>query len=190
MVSNIHWNISVYVAIILVNFTNWVFPPFSEGSTCSTPTDPCASQPCYPGVLCVASEESISSYTCGECPSGFTGDGIHCEGEDAISNFISFPWKWHFNYSFIHIVVLPSHMIASLSMLKHLTHGVLWSCLNWRRNLWRRCLYRSHQYVKLSIWSGVQLDNMNCPYSLSQSTTSTISSAIVSLTALLIKSYK
>ncbi|XP_022112071.1 von Willebrand factor D and EGF domain-containing protein-like [Acanthaster planci] len=49
-------------------------------SICSTPADPCDSQPCYPGVACLT-EDSPSGpvFTCGECPGGYTGNGIHCE---------------------------------------------------------------------------------------------------------------
>ncbi|XP_033628836.1 von Willebrand factor D and EGF domain-containing protein-like [Asterias rubens] len=49
------------------------------GTTCSTPSDPCASRPCYPGVHCHANEASNTHYTCGECPSGYTGNGVNCE---------------------------------------------------------------------------------------------------------------
>ncbi|XP_038048782.1 von Willebrand factor D and EGF domain-containing protein-like isoform X2 [Patiria miniata] len=47
------------------------------GSTCLTPMDPCAAEPCYHGVVCLPGYNQ--SYTCGQCPSGYTGDGVHCE---------------------------------------------------------------------------------------------------------------
>lgn len=46
-----------------------------SGPFCQSPLDPCA-QGCFPGVSC-------SSYSgCGPCPTGLTGDGRHCSGEE------------------------------------------------------------------------------------------------------------
>ncbi|XP_029115904.1 von Willebrand factor D and EGF domain-containing protein [Scleropages formosus] len=40
-------------------------------------TVPCASIPCFPGVLCEISQ--TGSFQCGHCPHGYTGDGITCK---------------------------------------------------------------------------------------------------------------
>ena len=51
-----------------------------EASDCSDNitlcfTDHCLSSPCYPGVSC---SSLASSYSCGPCPPGMTGDGVSC----------------------------------------------------------------------------------------------------------------
>ncbi|XP_071476683.1 uncharacterized protein [Diadema antillarum] len=70
---------------------------YGDGNTCVAinPTS-CADQPCFPGVACTDLDRAevlaavdlenpplfISLYQCGECPPGYTGDGIDCEDVD------------------------------------------------------------------------------------------------------------
>ena len=37
----------------------------------------CNDSPCYPGVRCV--DDSSYGFRCGNCPAGYSGDGVHCE---------------------------------------------------------------------------------------------------------------
>ncbi|XP_078420146.1 mucin-4-like [Cetorhinus maximus] len=46
------------------------------GSDCQTKIDPCQTISCFPGVNC------LSSGVCGTCPTGLTGEGIHCSDID------------------------------------------------------------------------------------------------------------
>ncbi|XP_066302604.1 von Willebrand factor D and EGF domain-containing protein-like isoform X1 [Branchiostoma lanceolatum] len=41
--------------------------------------DKCGLQPCFPGVLCI---NVAGGFECGDCPEGFTGNGIICEDVD------------------------------------------------------------------------------------------------------------
>ncbi|XP_035688112.1 von Willebrand factor D and EGF domain-containing protein-like [Branchiostoma floridae] len=41
--------------------------------------DKCGLQPCFPGVLCI---NVAGGFECGDCPEGFTGNGITCEDVD------------------------------------------------------------------------------------------------------------
>ncbi|CAB1333429.1 unnamed protein product, partial [Coregonus sp. 'balchen'] len=43
--------------------------------TCREDLDECAAEPCFPGVGC---NNTLSSFTCGSCPEGYTGDGKSC----------------------------------------------------------------------------------------------------------------
>ena len=47
-----------------------------------TVLDPCQSNPCFDGVLCQLSEDG-TSYECGACPEGLTGNGIQCSDTTA-----------------------------------------------------------------------------------------------------------
>ena len=42
-------------------------------------TNKCSNDSCYPGVSCMDKAVPIS---CGTCPSGFTGNGKNCEGNN------------------------------------------------------------------------------------------------------------
>jgi hypothetical protein len=47
--------------------------------TVSAPAaDPCASNPCYPTVPCVAAVPPDTGFVCGLCPEGLEGDGVTC----------------------------------------------------------------------------------------------------------------
>ena len=54
------------------------------GRFCDSDIDACEmnGQPCYPGVKCtdLPPPANASGYTCGPCPSGYTGDGAQCAG--------------------------------------------------------------------------------------------------------------
>ena len=54
------------------------------GSFCEADLDACDEnfQPCFPGVSCIDSPPpaNASGYTCGPCPSGYSGDGAECSG--------------------------------------------------------------------------------------------------------------
>ncbi|XP_035688694.1 fibropellin-1-like [Branchiostoma floridae] len=39
--------------------------------------DKCGLQPCFPDVLCI---NVAGGFECGDCPEGFTGNGVNCEG--------------------------------------------------------------------------------------------------------------
>ncbi|XP_078703698.1 uncharacterized protein LOC144928879 [Branchiostoma floridae x Branchiostoma belcheri] len=41
--------------------------------------DKCGLQPCFPGVLCI---NVAGGFECGDCPEGFTGNGITCQDVD------------------------------------------------------------------------------------------------------------
>lgn len=46
-----------------------------SGRTCREDIDECVSQPCFPGVDC---NNTMGSFVCGFCPSGYSGDGKNC----------------------------------------------------------------------------------------------------------------
>uniref|UniRef100_A0AAV2MEH8 EGF-like domain-containing protein n=1 Tax=Knipowitschia caucasica TaxID=637954 RepID=A0AAV2MEH8_KNICA len=48
------------------------------------PRSRCSPNPCFKGVACVESLQ-FPGFTCGSCPSGFHGNGTHCEDEDECS---------------------------------------------------------------------------------------------------------
>ena len=48
-----------------------------DGVNCTT-TDPCLSQPCYPGTKCSSNHET-GDYHCGVCPIGTVGNGKICQ---------------------------------------------------------------------------------------------------------------
>jgi len=58
------------------------------GKLCETPLDACVvnGPPCFPGVECTDSPApaGMDGYSCGSCPSGYTGDGRNCTGNATI----------------------------------------------------------------------------------------------------------
>lgn len=58
---------------------------FATGRFCEKEVDACEerSEPCFPGVACIdlPPPANISGFRCGKCPNGFTGDGLHCQGQ-------------------------------------------------------------------------------------------------------------
>ncbi|XP_068682562.1 uncharacterized protein [Montipora foliosa] len=56
------------------------------GSFCEADLDACEEnfQPCFPGVSCIdlPPPANASGYTCGPCPSGYSGDGAECSDID------------------------------------------------------------------------------------------------------------
>ena len=54
------------------------------GRFCESDIDACEmnGQPCYAGVECIdlPPPANVSGYTCGPCPSGYTGNGAQCAG--------------------------------------------------------------------------------------------------------------
>ena len=55
------------------------------GRFCDSEIDACEvnGQPCYEDVVCtdLPPPADETGYTCGPCPSGFTGNGAECSGE-------------------------------------------------------------------------------------------------------------
>ena len=55
------------------------------GRFCKSDIDACEvnGQPCYPGITCedLPAPAGISGYKCGPCPSGYSGDGTKCLGD-------------------------------------------------------------------------------------------------------------
>ena len=55
-----------------------------SGRFCDSNLDACevSGQPCYAGVECVdlPPPANATGYTCGPCPTGFTGNGAQCAG--------------------------------------------------------------------------------------------------------------
>ena len=51
-----------------------------SGKSCGTDVDECVHLPCFPGVECV---NYVGSFSCGSCPTGFTGNGTHCQKKSA-----------------------------------------------------------------------------------------------------------
>lgn len=55
------------------------------GRFCESDIDACAlnGKPCFKGVTCtdLPAPANITGYTCGPCPSGYSGDGVKCAGK-------------------------------------------------------------------------------------------------------------
>ncbi|XP_069067925.1 von Willebrand factor D and EGF domain-containing protein isoform X1 [Pleurodeles waltl] len=49
--------------------------------------NPCAANPCFPGVQCFESQSSGADFTCGQCPQGLSGDGHICTVTVALPEF-------------------------------------------------------------------------------------------------------
>jgi len=64
------------------------------GRFCDSDIDACEmnGQPCYAGVNCtdLPAPANISGYTCGPCPTGFTGNGAQCAGRCIHDNMACF----------------------------------------------------------------------------------------------------
>ena len=56
-------------------------------------TDACRPNPCYRGVLCLNSPDSLHTYKCDSCPVGMSGNGSHCEFVNEVSPYIFKCWK-------------------------------------------------------------------------------------------------
>ncbi|KAK3703614.1 hypothetical protein QZH41_019153, partial [Actinostola sp. cb2023] len=55
------------------------------GDLCETQVDPCADKPCYKGVNCATIQQPFG-YKCGDCPSGYDGNGEICSDFDECLN--------------------------------------------------------------------------------------------------------
>ncbi|XP_069504725.1 von Willebrand factor D and EGF domain-containing protein isoform X2 [Ambystoma mexicanum] len=53
--------------------------------------NPCAANPCFPGVQCFEDLYLGDHYTCGDCPPGFSGDGHICRAHVASPEFQPLP---------------------------------------------------------------------------------------------------
>lgn len=52
----------------------------------------CALKPCFPFVECEETPREGLGFKCGECPPGYTGDGIRCDDVNEVNcNFVNFP---------------------------------------------------------------------------------------------------
>ena len=64
------------------------------GRFCDSDIDACEmnGQPCYAGVNCtdLPAPANVSGYTCGPCPTGFTGNGAQCAGRCIQGNVACF----------------------------------------------------------------------------------------------------
>lgn len=64
------------------------------GSLCKEDLDACAEnqQPCFPSVICtdLPPPANESGYTCEQCPSGYSGNGEQCDGNDESCDSIIF----------------------------------------------------------------------------------------------------
>ncbi|EDV26971.1 uncharacterized protein TRIADDRAFT_54443 [Trichoplax adhaerens] len=52
------------------------------GDNCTQDYDACSDQPCFDNVTCIDNIVPLSGYQCGDCPSGYTGDGLKCHDYD------------------------------------------------------------------------------------------------------------
>ena len=52
------------------------------GKHCLEQADVCEDDPCFPGVNCTNIYSPTVEARCGDCPSGFEGDGRSCSGRD------------------------------------------------------------------------------------------------------------
>ena len=54
-----------------------------SGDTCSEDMNGCVEIQCFEGVDCFDIPAPGTGAQCGPCPTGFTGDGLKCTGNDA-----------------------------------------------------------------------------------------------------------
>lgn len=47
--------------------------------------DKCSLKPCFPFVECVNTPDDGLGFKCGECPPGYTGDGMRCDDVDEVN---------------------------------------------------------------------------------------------------------
>ena len=78
--------------------------------TCSAGQCPCVEQkPCFPGVECrnILYDNGTSTFQCGQCPVGFTGDGYNCTDiNEVIIILVTFIQRNSFNFN-----VMPKYFI-------------------------------------------------------------------------------
>ena len=79
-----HYSLSLVMSQIMphLNFT------LVHAANDATAPVRCSSNPCFPGVRCVDTEEG---FRCGNCPIGYNGDGITCRRHTTCSDRPCFP---------------------------------------------------------------------------------------------------
>ncbi|RDD39041.1 Mucin-like protein, partial [Trichoplax sp. H2] len=60
--------------------------PAWTGDHCTQDVDACADQPCFGNVTCTDNVAPQSGYSCGDCPTGYVGDGLKCTDLDECVN--------------------------------------------------------------------------------------------------------
>jgi hypothetical protein len=64
-----------------------------RGENCSEviPVSGCATSPCFPGVVCTDAAPPETSFVCGSCPDGYSGNGVTCTEIDGCAGSPCFP---------------------------------------------------------------------------------------------------